>query len=212
MIVAGVVLVISGFATDRALAQIAPATPSLETIEAEFQRNLARIEGAKIESLGGLAVGQPKAEASRTYEELFRFAIGTGQYGVAELFAENIVRSGDVTTEVRLLAEMVNLVAEAKRGAYEQSLASLSAAIQIRQASPNHEGVRRVLPLAARLSLINVYTQTLMQSGEYDVARKALTMIRDTTTEPGIKTLVTGRLAQLGLVGKPAPRDRRHRP
>ena len=187
----------------QARAQV-PAT-AREAIEAEFRRDLTRVESAKISRLAALAASQPKDEASSTYTDLFRFAISVGVYTEAEPIAEAVLRSGGASSEVAMLAEMVNLVAEAKRGAYDQSLDSLSAAIQLRKAGANTEAVRRALPLAARLSLINVYTQTLIQAGQYEIARKALTMIRDTTAEPGIKSLVTGRLAQVGLVGKPAP-------
>ena len=180
-----------------------------EAIEAEFRRDLIRVERARIERLAALAASQPKAEAAKTYEELFRFTMASGLYNEAEPVAERVIRSGGVPAEVAVLAELVNIVAEANRGAYQESLDSLSAAIQIGEAAAKADpGARAgdvVLPLPARLSLVNVYTQRLIQAGQYDVARRALALIRDSAREPALKSLAEGRLAQIALVGKPAP-------
>lgn len=179
-----------------------------EAIEAEFRRDLIRIETARIDRLAALAAGQPKDEAARTYEEVFRFAMASGLYNQAEPVAERVLRSGEAPPEVALLAELVNIVAEANRGAYQESLDSLSAAIRTRDAAAKGDPAAkaaRILPLSARLALVNVYTQRLIQSAQYDVARRALTMIRDSSGEPALKSLASGRLAQIDLIGKPAP-------
>ena len=193
----------------------APAAPAgaaglttREAIEAEFRRDLIRVERARIERLAALAAGQPKDEAAKTYTEIFHFAMASGLYNETEAVAERVLRSGGVPPDVALLAELVNIVAEANRGAYQESLDSLAAAIQIGEAAAQadpRQKVGRALPLPARLALVNVYAQTLIQAGQYDVARRALTMIRDTSREPALKSLAEGRLAQLDLVGKPAP-------
>jgi thiol-disulfide isomerase/thioredoxin len=191
----------------------APAAPAgepatRESIEAEFRRDLIRVERARIERLAALAASQPKTEAARTYEDIFRFAMASGLYNEAEPVAERVLRSGGVPPEVAMLAELINIVAEANRGAYQESLDSLSGAIRIGEAAAKADPeakARGALPLAARLSLVNVYTQRLIQVGQYDVARRALAMIRDTAREPAMKSLAEGRLAQISLVGKPAP-------
>ncbi len=179
-----------------------------EAIEAEFRRDLIRVERTRIERLAALAASQPKAEAAKTYEDIFRFTMASGLYNEAEPVAERVLRSGGAPLEVAMLAELVNLVAEANRGAYQESLDSLSAAIQIGEASAKTgpgEKARSALPLAARLSLVNIYTQRLIRARQFDVARRALTMIRDTAREPALKSLAEARLAQIGLIGKPAP-------
>jgi thiol-disulfide isomerase/thioredoxin len=191
----------------------APATPAggpttRESIEAEFRRDLIRVEKARIERLTALAASQPRAEAARTYDDIFRFAMASGLYNETEPVAEKVIASGGLPPEVTMLAELVNLVAEANRGAYQESLNSLSAAIQIGEAAAKTvpaAKAREILPLAARLSLVNVYIQRLIQAGQYDAARRALTLIRDAAREPALKSLAEARLAQLDLVGKPAP-------
>lgn len=185
----------------------APAAPgpgltTRETIEAEFRRELIRIESDRIRRLAALAAGQPKDEAAKTYADIFRFAMASGLYNEAEPVAEGVLRAGGAPPEVAMLAELVNIVAEANRGDYAKSLDSLAAAIQIGESGAR---ARNALPLAARLSLVNVYTQRLIQAGQYDAARRALAMIRDGVREPALKSLAQGRLAQIDLVGKPAP-------
>ncbi len=191
----------------------APAGPTggpatRESIEADFRRDLIRVERARIERLAALAASQPKADAARTYEDIFRFAMASGLYNEAEPVAERVLRSGGVPLEVAMLATLVNIVAEANRGAYQESLDSLSTAIQIGEAAAKADPggqAHGALPLAARLSLVNIYAQRLLKAGQFDVARRALTLVRDTAREPALKSLAEARLAQIGMIGKPAP-------
>jgi peroxiredoxin len=210
------ILLIAIPATAKAQVQAPVTTPAQaglsprEVIEAEFQRDLTKLEQARIERLASLAAGQARLDADKTYADLFRSVISAGLYNEAEPIAERVIRSGEAATEVALLAALVNIVAEANRGAYQESLDSLATAIQLReviqQADPAAKAkAAKALPLASRLALINVYTQRLIHAGQYDVARKALTMIRDSTKEPALKGLAESRLIQLDLVGKPAP-------
>ena len=190
-----------------------PANPagltSREAIEAEFRRDLGRAERARLARLAALAAGQPKPEAAATYEEAFRFAISAGLYNDAEPIAEAVLKGpgAQPAVEVAILAEMVNLVAEANRGAYEESLGSLAAAIRLREGAgeAKRAEVGRVLPIESRLALVNIYIQRLIQAGKYDVARRALTLIRDRSEEKALKSLAETRLGQIDLIGKPAP-------
>ena len=186
----------------------ASAPTTREAIEAEFRREMARAERGRIERLAALAAGQPKDEAAKTYAELFRHAIATGLYDAAEPVAERLIRSGEATPDVAFMAELVNIVAEADRGAYQESLDSLAAAIQTREAADKADPrarARRTLPISSRLRLASIYVERLIQTGHYDVARRALTMIRDAAREPALKSLAEARLAQVDLVGRPAP-------
>ena len=55
------------------------------------------------------------------------------------------------------------------------------------------------LPLAERLALIELYYQSLIQADQFDVARKALTMIREVTREPSAREYLDARLARLAM-------------
>jgi thiol-disulfide isomerase/thioredoxin len=178
----------------------APATR--EAIEADFRRDVNRAERTRIERLAALAASQPKAEASKTYAELFRLAIASGLYAEAEPTAERLVRSGEATADMGLLPEVVDVLAKAERGAYPESLDSLARAIR-----PGDDAAkgRRTLSLSARMALVNLYVEHLIHAARYDAARRALAVIRDGASEPALKSLAEARLAQVELVGKPAP-------
>ncbi len=149
-------------AASRAQGVQAPATR--EAIEADFHRDVIRAERTRIERLGALAAGQPKDEAAKTYAELFRLAIASGLFAEAEPTAERLVRSGGATADMGLLAEVVNVLAKAERGAFPESLDSLAEAIKVRDdAAPG----RRTLPLAARLALANIYVEHLIHAAQY---------------------------------------------
>ncbi len=185
-------------------AQGVQARATREAIEADFRRDVARAERTRIERLAALASGQPKEEAAKTYAELFRLAIASGLYAEAEPTAERLVRSGGTTADMGLLAEVVNVLAKADRGAYQESLDSLAEAIKVRDDADAAKG-RRTLPLSGRLALANIYVEHLIHAAQYDVARLALATIRDSAREPAFKSLAEGRLAQVDLIGKPAP-------
>jgi thiol-disulfide isomerase/thioredoxin len=181
---------------------------SIEDIEAEFQKDIIRAEVARIQRLGALAGTQTKSEASKTYAEALRFAIGIGQYKDAEDLASKVIASEESAPETLMLAQLVTVIAKADRGDFEGSLKSLAESIQTREAeekaNPTLKG-RRPLPLPAKLSLINAYTQRLIHNNQFAVAQKALGLIRDTARDNAVKNLAITRLAQIELVGKPAP-------
>jgi peroxiredoxin len=185
----------------------APGRESIEAINADYDRELAQLERRRLDRLARLAAGQPKAEAAKTYETYFRLAIEAHLYREAEPVADRVLKAADATPEVAFLAEVVNIVAEADRGAFEESLASLAAAIKAAGTDKADPGAtaRVALPLAARLSLVEAYYQRLVQAGRFDIARKAMQLLRDESKAAAVRDYAAGRLAQLDLVGKPAP-------
>ena len=61
------------------------------------------------------------------------------------------------------------------------------------------------MPLETRLALIDAYCRRLTQAGQFEVARKALRLIRDNAQDAVIKDLAASRLKRLDMLGKPAP-------
>lgn len=178
----------------------APAGETREKIAADFDKDLKAIEKTRLQRLAALAATQPKAEADKTYEELFRLTIATGLYSEVEPVAEGVIKANGHAIEVRFLAEIVNLISEASRGAYEDSLRSLQAA-----SGEGPEAARNALPLPTRLSILDLYFQKLVQAGQFEIARKAFTEIHNASKNETIKEVVANRLQRLDLVGKPAP-------
>src|SRR5262249_19155295 len=159
----------------------------------------AALERKRLERLAKLAASQPKDEADVTYEAYFRFAIAAGLYRDAEPTAELDMKGAKAAPQVTALATLVNIVAEANRGAYQESLDSIVAAIKARAKA--QEGV--ALPLESRLALAEAYYQRLVQGDQFEIARKALALIRDNTDSPAMKDYAARRLRQIDLVGKP---------
>ena len=185
-----------------------PGAPSIESIHADYQRALMKLERQRLERLGQLASAQPKDQAEATYQDYFRLAIAKGLYAEAEPVAERLIRAGDTPPAVTWLAHLVNIVAEADRGAYDESLASLASAVRLKgkAARPAGEPGRDLgLPAAGRAAIVDAYYQRLIRGGQYEVARKAMRLIAENAELPAIRDLADRRSRQLELVGKAAP-------
>jgi peroxiredoxin len=178
---------------------------SIAAIEAQYKHDLDEIERKRLERLAALAAHQPKDEADRTYESYFRSAITNNLFAEAEPVAERVLKSKDASSHVVFLAHVANIMAEAGRGAYDESLASLTATLVGSDAKEPTEQAARALPLAARLSLLDAYFQRLVQGDQFEVAHKAFALVRDKAGDPAVKAFAAARLARLDLVGKPAP-------
>jgi peroxiredoxin len=186
-----------------------PAT-QLETvadINGMYQKEMGDIERRRLERLATLASKQAKDEANRTYETYFRAAIAANLFAEAEPVAGRVLRSKETASRVILLADVVKIMAEVGRGAYDESLASLTSALE----EPDRARARLAgevphsLPPDSQLTLLDVYFQRLTQGGQFAIAKKAFGMVRDRSTNPAVKAFAVSRLARLDLVGKSAP-------
>jgi peroxiredoxin len=178
---------------------------SVATIDGLYRKELNDIERLRLERLAALATRQSGNEANQTYEVCFRAAIAANLFAEAEPIAERVLRSKETSSTVTLLADVVNIMAEVGRGAYEQSLASLTAALEEATRTGAGAAAHHALPLTGRITLLEAYFQRLEQAGQFDMARKAFALVRDRATDPEIKAFAASRLARLELVGKPAP-------
>lgn len=178
----------------------APAQDSMAAIEADFQRDTLKLDKARIERMAKLAAGKTGPEADLAYETLFRIAIGSNLYSDAEPTAELVMKSTTVSAPVALLAHLVNIIAEADRGDFTESLKDLEASIKTKK-----EGQKSSLPVALRLTIVDAYLQRLVQAGQFDIATQALKVILDRSEDPSVKELASQWLKQVELVGKPAP-------
>jgi peroxiredoxin len=178
---------------------------SVEAIDRDYEQGVLRLEKARLEKLAGLAARQPKEEAAKTYEVYLSSAAGRGLFAEAEPVAEKVL-AGDPAPRLAFFAHVVNVIAEVKRGDYEKSLASLSAAHTAHQKQVK-EGDKAAPPLSVpeRLALIEIYYQSLLQADQFDVARKALTLIRGESRDPAVQEYLDRRLARLAMIGKSAP-------
>jgi peroxiredoxin len=178
---------------------------SVAAIDGLYRKELDDIERRRLERLAALAGRQSGNEANQTYALYFRAAIAANLFAEAGPVAERVLRSKETSSTVTLLADVVKIMSEVGRGAYEQSLESLTSAIEDRARTAAGGAVKHDLPLTGRITLLEAYFQRLEQAGQFDVAKKAFALVRDRATDPAVKAFASSRLARLELIGKPAP-------
>src|SRR5262249_32322477 len=145
------------------------------------------------------------ADAAATYELLFRLAIAGDLFRDAEPAAKAALSSGSPSVVATGLAHLVKIIAEADRGAYEQSVESLRQAVAEREKAVRGGAPRADLPPDEVVEICDAYYQRLIQGARFDEARKALQILLGHTQRPVVKEFLSSRLKRLELVGKPAP-------
>jgi peroxiredoxin len=192
-----------------ALALAGAAAPAQQTptnreaINAEFARRTQELNREHVEALAKVAAGETGEAASATYRLLFNLAIARNVLAAAEPAAERAMETKGLDADVEMLAHFINAVAEADRGAFEESLQHLEAYIQ---GNPEQiEAARAQIDPNVVLGLGEAYFQRLAQAGRYDIARKLCEDILANAKNPGIRDHFTKRLARVGMLGQPAP-------
>jgi peroxiredoxin len=218
--VAGVGLSLLGAAVGRGNAQDEPpqrkqrgyrralAGETLHSINDDYNRQLLQLERQRLERLGQLAGHQPPTDAAATYEMLFRLAIANNLFREAEPAAEEVLKPARSSSPVvQFLAQTINIIAEADRGAFQESLANLRKVIGSGSAGnrPSTEVPAGGLETPELLAICGAYYQRLIQGDQFDVARQAFQLVHDETKNPAVKEYCADRLIQLKLIGKSAP-------
>jgi thiol-disulfide isomerase/thioredoxin len=184
----------------------APAADSIKSIDDEYDQELLRLDRRRLERLERLASGQKPAEAAVTYERLFRLAIAGNLFREAEGAAKALLSHGSHSRTAMALAFMVKIIAEADRGAHDDSIESLRTAVAVNAEATKGGAPRLEFATGEIVGICEAYYQRLIHAGQYDTARQALGMILAATQRPILKEFLADRLGRLDLVGKPAPR------
>ena len=188
----------------KALRQAA-SDENAQTINDDYNQELFQLERRRLERLGRLAARQNPTEAAATYELLFRLAIAGDLFRDAEPAAKAVLSRSSPSVVTTGLAHLVKIIAEADRGAFEQSVESLRQAVAERE-NPAQRGARRAeLPTDEVVEICDAYYQRLVQEAQFGNARKALQVLLGHTQRPVVKEFLSSRLKRLDLVGKPAP-------
>jgi thiol-disulfide isomerase/thioredoxin len=187
-------------------ARLGAAGSTVESINQEYNTQLLQIERQRLERLAQLARTQDPKDAAETYEVLFRLAVANNLFREAEGVADHVLKSTSNPPAVVFLAQTLNIIAEADRGAYEESLADLRKAIgQKPERRADGAASTPILDTPALLAICEAYYQRLLQGDQFDVARKAFRLISDEAENPAVKGYCSGRLNQLEMIGKSAP-------
>ncbi len=182
---------------------------TIQSINEEYNSQLLRLERARLEQLAELARTQQPKEAAQTYEVLFRLALANNLFREAEPVADQVLKSSSNSPAVSFLAHTLNIIAEADRGAYQESLDDLRKAV--RQKPEGQEGSPArspILDTPALLAICEAYYQRLLQGEQFDVARKAFRVIINDAENTAVKGYCSGRLNQLDMIGKSAQPSR----
>jgi thiol-disulfide isomerase/thioredoxin len=186
-------------------AQPAASGESVQTINDEYIQELLQLERRRLERLRRLAARQNAVDAAATYEQLFRLAIAGNLFREAEAAAKTVLAAGSPSVVAMGFAHLVKIIAEADRGEYEQSVESLRQAVAEREQAAGSGARRAELPTDEIVEICDAYYQRLLQRGQYENARKALTILRAHARRPVVTEFLSRRLKRLELVGKPAP-------
>ncbi len=177
---------------------------TLQTINDDYSRQLLELDRARIARISRLAARQDPVAAASTYEQLFRLAIAANLFQDAETAANAVINSGSPSPATVGLAHLVKIVAQADRGAYEESLASLKHALACAETG-KASAPGAVLSTAELMGICDAYFQRLVHSDQLETARKAFLLAFDHAQRPALKEFLANRLKRLELVGKPAP-------
>jgi thiol-disulfide isomerase/thioredoxin len=183
----------------------AQAEAAIKAIDDAYDRQLVEIGRRRLEQLGRLAAGQKPAVAAVTLERLFRLAIADDMFRDAETAAGKVIELGTPSPTTNALAHMVKIIAEADRGAFDQSLLSLRRAVSESTAGRPATAARAALAPAEVIGICETYYQRLVEADQFAIAREAFRLILDQPYRPAVKEFVAGRLKRIELVGKPAP-------
>jgi thiol-disulfide isomerase/thioredoxin len=183
----------------------ANADDPIQAIDDDYNRELLELGRRRLERLGRLAAGQKPAEAAATYERLFRLAIADDLFRDAEAAAGKVVEQGTPSPTTDALAHLVKIIAEADRGAFEQSLQSLRQAVTESAADRPANPARAALAPGEVIGICEAYYQRLVEGNQFPVAREAFRLVLEKPYRPAVKDFLASRLKRIELVGKPAP-------
>jgi thiol-disulfide isomerase/thioredoxin len=137
-----------------------------------------------------------------TYEVYLQSALVGSLFQESEAVAEKLISMKDATPQVRWLAQLVNVIGEVDRGAFDQALESVRNAVKLARAAEDRGSP---LPAETRVSLIDHFVHRVVQAGRFDIASEALAAIATISDSPDVKETVANWQARIALVGKPAP-------
>lgn len=173
-----------------------------DAANAFYAERLRDLEKQHLASLTAIAAREQGDAASTTYRLIFNLAVSRGLYPAAEKAAEQAIATPELASDARALAQLVNVMAEADRGQYDESFESLRKFLLARQADGNQG--EPIAPETA-LAMGEAYFQRLVQGGRYDYAEKLCRSILENTRNPALKSHFAERLARVQMLGKPAP-------
>lgn len=176
---------------------------SLEAIETSYQKELAAAELKRLNRIAGLAGRKSGEESNGLWRLYFETVIAEEKFAEAEKTAENLLKRTDLPVDIKGMAEATHIIAEARRGALEESITSLKNLMSAAAGAQKDEEER--LPVHVRLGLIEVYLRTFVDAGRYDLAEKAIDTMAPMAENDDVKTYLADEKTAIQRIGKPVP-------
>lgn len=188
----------------RLAAQDAPkAEPeTLDAIEEEYAKELQAVELKRLDRIAALAEKKMGEEADGLWRFYFETIVAEDLFLKAESRANQLLAKENLPLDIRFMAEVTHVIAEARRGAIDQSIESVRKLFA--KVKDNAEAAEQI-PEHLRLSLVEIYLRTIVDAGKYDMANKAIDLILGESNSEEIKDYLNGEKKSLSRVGKPAP-------
>ena len=173
---------------------------SLETIEAAYEAEIKAAEFKRLESIATLAGKKQGEESNELWRLYFDTVVAEELFSQAEKTAEKVLLAKQLPLDIRALAEATHIIAEARRGALEESLASVQKLFSTPAGSKDED---LIVPVHVQLGLVEVYLRTIVDAGRYDLARKAIDTMSALSKSEDLVDYLAGEKASLERIGKP---------
>jgi len=175
---------------------------TLDAIEEEYAKELQAVELKRLDRIAALAEKKTGEEADGLWRYYFETIVAEDLFLKAEARANQLLAKETLPLDIRFMAEVTHVIAEARRGAIDQSIESVRKLFA--KVKENAEAAEQI-PEHLRLSLVEIYLRTIVDAGKYDMANKAIDLILGESNSDEIKDYLNGEKKSLSRVGKPAP-------
>jgi peroxiredoxin len=183
--------------------EAAKAEPeTLEAIEEAYYQDLQAVELKRLDRIAALAQKKAGIESEDLWRYYFETIVADDLFMKAEANANTLLQKNDLPIDIRFMAEVTHIIAEARRGQLEASLESVRKIFV--KARENAAAVEEI-PTHLRLGLVEIYLRTIVDAGRYDLANKAIDLILAESVVDEVKEYLNGEKASLARIGKPAP-------
>ena len=183
-----------------------PGGETLRAINEDYNRQLLQLERQRLERLARLAASQPPQEAAGTYETLFRLAIANNLFAEADAVADQVLKSPNPSPPVvRFLAETINLIAAADRGAVRRVAGRPPPARRRGRSDGQAAAPAASLDTPVAADPLRGLLSTARPGRPVRRGPQGLPTARARGRQSRRQGVLRHRLRQLNLIGKPAP-------
>jgi len=197
------ILLVAGSVASVRAQDAAKAEPeTLDAIEEAYFKDIQAVELKRLDRIAALADKKTGEESDGLWRYYFEAIVSEDLFLKAEANANKLLAKDKLPVDIRFMAEVTHIIAEARRGAIDQSIESVR---KLFAKVKENADADETIPIHLRLSVVEIYLRTIVDGGRYDMANKVIDLILGETTNDEIKDYLTGEKKSLARVGKPAP-------